>query len=134
MAVYICRTCCTFYWSQRAKSSRCFAREDIPFIRQVSHWYSRCLVTYTITQTRSTDLHLILNLIKSSPGLQKATTWLPLCLPKFNANGFVYALVDFPRPDLGIVFVSADKEAYEGLQRWKASVFEVGLLVDSRVE
>jgi hypothetical protein len=74
------------------------------------------------------DLHLLLNMLKSSPGLKSSETWLPLCLPKFNSNGFVYALIDYVRENIGLVFVSADREGFADLHTWKESVVKVRVI------
>lgn len=68
-----------------------------------------------------------MNTLKSSPGLRSSETWLPMCLPKFNANGFVYALIDYVRETVGLIFVSADKEGFESLQEWKRGVIGVSV-------
>ena len=68
-----------------------------------------------------------MNVLKSSPGLKSSETWLPLCLPKFNPNGFVYALIDYVKENIGLIFVSADREGFEALQTWKLSVIKVSL-------
>jgi hypothetical protein len=68
-----------------------------------------------------------MNVLKSSPGLKSSETWLPLCLPKFNPNGFVYALIDYVKENIGLVFVSADREGFEQLQGWKRSVVRVSV-------
>ena len=48
--------------------------------------------SYRPQQLRVSDLHLILNFITKQPGLfSSAELWLPLCLPRFNASGFLYA-------------------------------------------
>jgi hypothetical protein len=66
-----------------------------------------------------------MNVLRSSPGLKSSETWLPLCLPKFNSNGFVYALIDYVKDNIGLIFVSADREGFEPLQAWKKSVVKV---------
>jgi hypothetical protein len=66
-----------------------------------------------------------MNVLRSSPGLKSSETWLPLCLPKFNPNGFVYALIDYVKDNIGLIFVSADREGFEPLQAWKKSVVKV---------
>ncbi|KAJ9125542.1 hypothetical protein QFC22_000504 [Naganishia vaughanmartiniae] len=69
-----------------------------------------------------TDLHLLLNVLSASPALRTSETWLPICLPKFNPDGFVYAFISYVRPEVGLVFVSADKEGFEPLREWRDSV------------
>jgi hypothetical protein len=42
-------------------------------------------------QLRVSDLHLILNFINLQPGLISSELWIPMCLPRFNSSGFLYA-------------------------------------------
>ncbi|RSH76512.1 Vacuolar fusion protein mon1, partial [Apiotrichum porosum] len=49
---------------------------------------------------------------------------LPICLPKFNPAGFVHAYISFVREDVGLVFISADRDAFEPLCGWRESVVE----------
>ncbi|WVQ97911.1 hypothetical protein IAU59_005028 [Kwoniella sp. CBS 9459] len=68
------------------------------------------------------DLHLLLNTLASSPTLRASETWLPICFPKFNPAGFVHAYISYVMDDVGLVFVSADREAFEELRGWKEIV------------
>ncbi|KAK4689819.1 vacuolar fusion protein MON1, partial [Tremellales sp. Uapishka_1] len=70
------------------------------------------------------DVHLLLNTLASSQTLRSQETWLPICLPKFNPAGFVHAYISFVLDDVGLVFVSADREAFEDLRAWKETVVE----------
>lgn len=74
-----------------------------------------------------TDLHLLLNVLSSSPALRTAETWLPICLPKFNPDGFVYAFISYISENLGMVFVSADRDGFDPLREWRNGVLEVRL-------
>lgn len=52
--------------------------------------------------TLTLDLHLLLNTVSSSAlsSTLDSSSWLPICLPKYNANGFLYAYVSFmSKPD-----------------------------------
>jgi hypothetical protein len=73
-------------------------------------------------------LHLLLNTIETSATLRSAETWLPICLPKFNAAGFVHAYISFVLEDVGLVFVSADRDAFLDLRTWKQAVVEVSAI------
>lgn len=42
-------------------------------------------------QLRVSDLHLILNFVGKQPGLVSSELWIPMCLPRFNSSGFLYA-------------------------------------------
>jgi hypothetical protein len=69
-------------------------------------------------------MHLLLNTLATSATLRTVETWLPICLPKFNPAGFVHAYISFVRTDVGLVFISADRDAFEPLCGWKAQVEE----------
>ena len=73
------------------------------------------------------DLHLLLNTLASSPTLRTSETWIPMCFPKFNPAGFVHAYISAVMDDVTLVFVSADREAFEDLRAWKDIVLNVGL-------
>ncbi|KAI4466590.1 sand protein-related [Holotrichia oblita] len=45
------------------------------------------------------DLHLILNLVQASESLKTAESWTPLCLPRFDASGFLYGHVSYLSED-----------------------------------
>lgn len=68
---------------------------------------------------------MLLNTIASSSALRTTETWLPICFPKFNPSGFVHAYISYVLEDVGLVFVSADREAFEDLRIWKDMVLEV---------
>ncbi|WWC59421.1 uncharacterized protein I303_101977 [Kwoniella dejecticola CBS 10117] len=70
------------------------------------------------------DLHLLLNTLASSATLRSSETWLPICFPKFNPAGFVHAYISYMTEDVGLVFVSADREAFEDLRNWKSIVLQ----------
>lgn len=67
-------------------------------------------------------MHLLLNTLATSTTLRTVDTWLPLCLPKFNPAGFVHAYISFIAEDVGLVFISADRDAFEPLKGWKEVV------------
>jgi len=46
---------------------------------------------YQPHQLHPSDLHLILNFCNHQPGLLTNELWFPVCLPRFNSSGFVYA-------------------------------------------
>ncbi|WRT64932.1 uncharacterized protein IL334_001872 [Kwoniella shivajii] len=70
------------------------------------------------------DLHLLLNTLASSSTLRSSETWLPICFPKFNPAGFVHAYISYVTENVGLVFVSADREAFEDLRGWKSIVLD----------
>jgi hypothetical protein len=66
-------------------------------------------------------------MLKTSAALRTQETWLPVCLPKFNPDGFVYTFISYVRPEIGLVFLSADREGFVELREWKEAVLTVCL-------
>ncbi|KAF8415287.1 vacuolar fusion protein MON1, partial [Terfezia claveryi] len=48
--------------------------------------------------------------------------WIPICLPKFNSKGYLYAYIHFWRRELAIVLISADHSSFFELRTMKGSV------------
>ncbi|KZO97161.1 DUF254-domain-containing protein [Calocera viscosa TUFC12733] len=69
------------------------------------------------------DLHILLNTI-TSPSLlaQDAESWLPICLPRFNSDGFLYTYVGALREGVGLVGLCADRDGWEGMREWRGAV------------
>jgi hypothetical protein len=59
-------------------------------------------------QLRVSDLHLLLNFVSRQPGLHSSELWLPVCLPRFNSSGFLYAYTNCldPATKLCLVLIS----------------------------
>ncbi len=68
-------------------------------------------------------------MLTTSPALRTQETWLPICLPKFNPDGFVYTFISYPRTEVGLVFLSADREGFVELREWKETVLAVSIEV-----
>jgi len=47
--------------------------------------------SYRPHQLRISDLHLVINFIAKQPNLNSSELWVPMCLPRFNSTGFLYA-------------------------------------------
>ena len=47
--------------------------------------------------------------------------WTPICLPKFNSKGYLYAYIHFWRRELAIVLISADSGSFFELRGMKES-------------
>lgn len=46
---------------------------------------------YRPHQLKTSDLHLVIKFVNRQPGLTNSELWLPMCLPRFNSSGFLYA-------------------------------------------
>ncbi|THD19916.1 Circulating cathodic antigen [Fasciola hepatica] len=71
------------------------------------------------------DLHLIVNLVSSTQALKDAQThWIPICLPKFDANGFLYANIAYLDNQTSLALLSVDNTQFYALQEAKDAIFE----------
>ncbi|KAI8764181.1 vacuolar fusion protein MON1 A [Biomphalaria glabrata] len=72
------------------------------------------------------DLHLILNLINASESFKAAESWTPICLPKFDAAGFLQAHVSYLDEECQtcLLLLSVDIEAFYTLSECKAKIQE----------
>ena len=70
------------------------------------------------------DVQLLLNMIYASSSFQSAESWTPICLPKFNAQGFLHAYTCFIGPQLCLVLLSGQKEAFFELSDFKSRFVE----------
>ncbi|RLN44081.1 hypothetical protein BBJ28_00017902 [Nothophytophthora sp. Chile5] len=70
------------------------------------------------------DLLLILNFVYHTPSLTTSETWTPICLPSFNARGFLYAYVVFLTADVCLLLLSSQQspEQFPHFQAKKAFV------------
>lgn len=63
------------------------------------------------SQLHTSDLHLILTFVGKQPGLLTNEVWFPICLPRFDSSGFLYAYTSCLDPvhtGLSIVLISGN--------------------------
>lgn len=71
------------------------------------------------------DLQIIMTTVLSSNSIKSSESWIPICLPGYNATGFLHAYVKFePRLDVGLVLISKDRTGFYEAQRWSETIFE----------
>ncbi|KAI9281821.1 vacuolar fusion protein MON1 [Sporodiniella umbellata] len=70
------------------------------------------------------DLHLLFNMLNGSNTFHSAEAWTPLCLPKFNAKGFLHAYICYIEKETSIVVISTDKSNFFEISEWKTTVVE----------
>ncbi|XP_006011403.1 vacuolar fusion protein MON1 homolog A [Latimeria chalumnae] len=78
------------------------------------------------TRLDPVDLHLLLNLIGASSAFQAGEIWTPICLPKFNPNGYFYAYISYLDPECTVclLLLSTDKEAFYAVSDCKRRIEE----------
>ncbi|XP_068104892.1 vacuolar fusion protein MON1 homolog B-like [Hyperolius riggenbachi] len=72
------------------------------------------------------DLHLLLNLISASSAFQAGEIWTPICLPRFNPDGYFYAYISYldPQCTVCLVLLSTDKESFYAVSGCKRKIQE----------
>ncbi|XP_075691076.1 vacuolar fusion protein MON1 homolog B-like isoform X1 [Rhinoderma darwinii] len=72
------------------------------------------------------DLHLLLNLIGASSAFQAGEIWTPICLPRFNPDGYFYAYISYLDPNCTVclVLLSTDKESFYAVSDCKTKIQE----------
>lgn len=72
------------------------------------------------------DLHLIQNLVDSSESLKTAEIWTPICLPKFDANGYMHGHVSYLAEDCQacLLLLTVDRDVFFVLSEAKQKIVE----------
>ncbi|XP_066436022.1 vacuolar fusion protein MON1 homolog B-like isoform X2 [Eleutherodactylus coqui] len=72
------------------------------------------------------DLHLLLNLIGASSAFQAGEIWTPICLPRFNPDGYFYAYISYLDSSCTVclVLLSTDKESFYAVSGCKKKIQE----------
>lgn len=72
------------------------------------------------------DIHLIFNLVMGSSSFKDAESWTPLCLPKFNNTGFLYAHVSYidALSRACLVMLSTSRDAFFELSECRKKVIQ----------
>ncbi|KAI4466580.1 sand protein-related [Holotrichia oblita] len=72
------------------------------------------------------DLHLILNLVQASESLKTAESWTPLCLPRFDASGFLYGHVSYLSEDCQacLLLLTVERDVFFTLSEAKQRIVE----------
>nr|CAH7733937.1 unnamed protein product [Callosobruchus chinensis] len=72
------------------------------------------------------DLHLIFNLVQASESLKNSESWTPLCLPKFDASGFLYGHVSYLAEDCQacLLLLTVDRDVFFTLSEAKQRIVE----------
>ncbi|CAL8125467.1 unnamed protein product [Orchesella dallaii] len=72
------------------------------------------------------DLHIILNLIDSSESFKTVDSWVPICLPRFDSSGFMYAHVSYLAEDCQacLVLLTTDRNSFFPLSEAKQKIVD----------
>ncbi|CAH1186871.1 unnamed protein product [Phyllotreta striolata] len=72
------------------------------------------------------DLHLIFNLVQASESFKNSESWTPLCLPKFDASGFLYGHVSYLSEDCQacLLLLTVERDVFFTLSEAKQKIVE----------
>lgn len=72
------------------------------------------------------DLHLIINLVNASESFKAAESWTPICLPKFDASGYLQAHISYLDESCQtcMLLLSVDRESFFILSECKKKIQE----------
>jgi vacuolar fusion protein MON1 len=70
------------------------------------------------------DLLLVTNLVVNSQSLRSAESWTPVCLPKLNDEGFLYAYVCYLAEELCLVLITNEADSFFELQQCRNTIVE----------
>ena len=76
------------------------------------------------SQLHASDVMLVMNTVASSASFREDESWLPICLPRFNAAGFLYAHISFVAPELCLVLLTPKPDGFPQLSAARATVVE----------
>ncbi|KAF8250691.1 DUF254-domain-containing protein [Wilcoxina mikolae CBS 423.85] len=69
------------------------------------------------------DLQLLFSMLFNAATFRDGGEhWTPICMPKFNSKGFLHAYIHFFQPEVCVVLISADKDAFFEMREMAASV------------
>lgn len=70
------------------------------------------------------DMQLLFSMVFNSTSFLNGNEhWIPLCLPKFNAKGFLHAYI-WAEERVAIILISADKNAFFNMREIKEKVHD----------
>ncbi|XP_013380579.1 vacuolar fusion protein MON1 homolog A [Lingula anatina] len=72
------------------------------------------------------DLHLIINLVNASESFKAAESWTPICLPKFDASGFLHAYVSYLDPGCQtcLLLLTVDRDMFFTLSECRQKIVD----------
>lgn len=76
------------------------------------------------------DLRLIFNLIDCNESFKQCESWTPLCLPKFDPNGFLHTHISYLSDDCMtcLLLLSVDSDGFYALSEAKKKITDVSIL------
>lgn len=72
----------------------------------------------------ATDVFLLLSMLFGSTVFRDGEHWMPVCLPRFNSSGFLYAYISFLEANVAIILISPDRNAFFEMRQMSKVIME----------
>jgi len=72
------------------------------------------------------DLHLLFNLVNATESLKTSENWMPICLPKFDPNGYLFGHISYLAEDCEacLLLLTVDREQFFVLSEAKQKIVD----------
>lgn len=72
------------------------------------------------------DLHLLFNLVNATESLKTSENWMPICLPKFDPNGYLFGHISYLADDCEacLLLLTVDREQFFTLSEAKQKIVD----------
>ncbi|XP_017063329.1 vacuolar fusion protein MON1 homolog A [Drosophila eugracilis] len=109
-----------------AIQSNCSKIKNLVFAVLIANNKLIALVRMKKYSIHPADLRLIFNLVECSESFKTSENWSPICLPKFDMNGYLHAHVSYLADDCQacLLLLSVDRDAFFTLADAKAKITE----------
>lgn len=109
-----------------AIQSNCSKIKNLVFAVLIANNKLIALVRMKKYSIHPADLRLIFNLIECSESLKTVENWMPICLPKFDMNGYLHAHVSYLSADCQacLLLLSVDRDVFFTLSDAKKKITE----------
>ncbi|XP_045455061.1 protein SAND [Melitaea cinxia] len=109
-----------------AITSTCNKIRDLVFAIMIAGNQLITLVRMKKYTLHPSDIHLLFNLVRSSESFKTAESWTPICLPKFDATGFLHGHVSYISEDCQacLLLLTVQRDAFFPLSQAKHTIAE----------
>ncbi|XP_048003391.1 protein SAND isoform X2 [Leguminivora glycinivorella] len=106
--------------------SACHKIRDLVFAILIAGNQLITLVRMKKYTLHPSDIHLLFNLVRSSESFKTAESWTPICLPKFDATGFLHGHVSYISEDCQacLLLLTVQRDAFYPLSQAKHTISE----------
>ncbi|KAJ0171835.1 hypothetical protein K1T71_012598 [Dendrolimus kikuchii] len=107
-----------------AITSTCNKIRDLVFAIMIAGNQLITLVRMKKYTLHPSDIHLLFNLVRSSESFKTAESWTPICLPKFDATGFLHGHVSYISEDCQacLLLLTVQRDAFFPLSQAKHTI------------